>query len=109
MKTIITQGDFIKAFHDYDRQDQFSPEALEMLFEHFENYEYDTGEEIELDIVGICCEYAEETWQEVADNYSIDLSDCEDDEEKEQAVIDYLGDHTAFVGNTGSSLVYLQF
>jgi len=38
---------------------QFSYEGKKALFESLEQYEEDTGEEIELDPIALCCEYTE--------------------------------------------------
>ena len=50
---------FADAFRRMGREDQFSREALEALFEYIENYEEDTGSRVELDVVGLCCEFTE--------------------------------------------------
>lgn len=109
MKTTVSNHDFIDAFRAYDRIDNFSFEALDLLFSYFEEYEESTGEEIELDVVAICCDYSEDTVENIAENYSIDLSECEDDDEKRQAVFDYLSDNTSVVGDTASGFVYAVF
>lgn len=108
MKQTVNEYDFTEAFRA-QRPDNFSYDALRLLFEYFEEYEASIGEEIELDVIAICCEFYEDTWQEIADNYSIDLTDCETDEEREQAVEEYLTDNTSYVGNTSHSLVYAAF
>jgi hypothetical protein len=41
------------------RPDNFSYPGLLALWEYFEEYEDSTGEEIELDVIAICCEYSE--------------------------------------------------
>ena len=41
------------------RPDHFSYDGLIALWEYFEEYEEDTGEEIDLDVIAICCEYYE--------------------------------------------------
>ena len=41
------------------RPDNFSYDGLLALWEYFEEYEDSTGEEIELDVIAICCEYSE--------------------------------------------------
>lgn len=114
MKTIINKSDFRSAFHDADRKDQFSYEALGLLFDYFEQIEADTGEEIELDVIAICCEYSEDSFSEIARNYSIDLNDCdpESDDYSDQCkafVMAYLNDNTVVVGETDTSIVYAQF
>ena len=59
MKQSVNFTDFTKAFHDYGRGTQFTYEGLKALFEHLEDYEDDTGEEIELDVIALCCDYVE--------------------------------------------------
>ncbi len=50
---------FQNAFEGMNRKNQFSYEALLALFEHLEQWEQDTGEEIELDVIALCCAYRE--------------------------------------------------
>ena len=40
-------------------KNNFSYEGLHALFEYLEDYEDDIGEEIEFDMVAICCQYSE--------------------------------------------------
>jgi predicted ArsR family transcriptional regulator len=109
MKQTINHSEFTAAFHRCGRGEQFSYEALSLLFNYFEELEEDTGEEIELDVIAICCEYTESDAETIASDYSIDLSDCEDDDEKERAVIEYMEDRTAIIGHTSSGMVYANF
>lgn len=71
---------FRNAFVDMGRKDQFSRDALEALFEYYEQLSEDTGEHIELDVIGICCEWSEMTSQDVVDEYGEEI-DKEGDEE----------------------------
>ena len=50
---------FVEAFRRMGRENQFSREALEALFNYLEEYEQDTGEDLELDVLGLCCEFTE--------------------------------------------------
>jgi hypothetical protein len=114
MKTTINRYQFERAFVDADRKENFSYEALGLLFDYFESYEEETGQEIELDVIAICCDYAEDTVADIARNYSVDLSDLdpEDDDYEDQcteAVRDYLNDNTTLVGETSTGFVYLAF
>ena len=59
MKTTINFATFCDAFNNFSRNDQFSYEAKQALFDYLEKYEDQTGEQIELDIISICCEYTE--------------------------------------------------
>jgi len=54
-KTIDTFCQFSDEFHRCGRGKQFSYEALEALYEYLE----DLGEDYELDVVGLCCEFGE--------------------------------------------------
>ena len=109
MKQTIDNSDFRRAFTDYGRTENFSLAGLDLLFDYFESLEQDTGEEIELDVIAICCEYNEDTFLDVARNYDIDIADCEDDDEIRDTVLDYLNDNTSVVGNTDDSVVYACF
>jgi len=60
MKETVTVFRFRDAFKQSDTyKNNFSYEGLHTLFEYFEQLEDDIGEEIELDVVAICCDYTE--------------------------------------------------
>lgn len=109
MKTTVSRYDFERAFIDADRKENFSYEGLNALFDYLESYEEETGQEIELDVIALCCDYTEDTVAEIARNYSIDLSDCEDEDDKIEIVRDYLNDNTMLVGETATGFVYQSF
>ena len=76
MKTTVNFDDFRQAFNSI-RPDNFSPEGLEQLFDYIESYERDNDEDIELDVISLCCEYSEQHWKTIASDYSIDLDNSE--------------------------------
>ena len=98
MKQTINFSAFCDAFHAYKRYDQFGYTALQILFDYLEDMEQDTGEEIELDVIALCCDYSVDSVADIAENYDIDISDCEDAEERLSIVMDYLQDHTSVCG-----------
>jgi hypothetical protein len=59
MKTTVSEYDFERAFIDANRADNFTYAGRKALFAYLEEYEEDTGEEIELDVIALCCEYSE--------------------------------------------------
>ena len=59
MKTIVSEYQFVDSFRACGRETQFSVAARRALFAHFEQVEEDTDTELELDPIGICCEWAE--------------------------------------------------
>ncbi len=112
MKQSVTFSSFVDAFRAHDRQEQFSYAALRVLFDEFEDYEEQTGSEVELDVIAICCDFVEMSVQEVIDSYmSEERTELEEmpEERRTEVVIEWLVDHTWFMGNTGSSLVFQQF
>jgi predicted ArsR family transcriptional regulator len=108
MKTTVSRYDFERAFADADRKENFSYEGLNALFDYLEDYEEQTGEEIELDVIALCCDYSEDNPDDIIANYSIDVEGMDDDE-KIDAVRDYLNDNTTLVGETSTGFVYLAF
>ena len=59
MKTTVSIYDFRREFEQC-RPNNFSYEGLAVLFDYLEQLEQDTGEEIELDVITLCCEYTEQ-------------------------------------------------
>ena len=59
MKQTINFYNFSDAFRKVGRADQFTYEGQRAIFDYLEEYEDSTGEEVELDVVAICCEYME--------------------------------------------------
>ena len=109
MKQTVSKSDFIDQFRVMNRLENFSYEARELLFDYLEEYEESTGEELEMDIIAVCCEYSEDSPEDIADNYGIDISECEDEEEVKDTVLEYLNDETIVVGETPSGIVYQSF
>lgn len=104
-QTIDTASQFRDQFHRCGRADQFSYEALGLLFDYLN----DCGSDVELDVVGVCCEFSEDTPESIASNYDIDTEGFDDGEIKD-AVLSYLEHNTSIVGETSSgAFVYVQF
>lgn len=91
MKQTIGYYEFEQAFRNYNRLDNF-PEGLKELFDYLEQYEQDCGTELELDVIGLCCDWHEdklntvlkeynlESLDELRDNTQVILVDSESDE-----------------------------
>lgn len=109
MKTTVDMHDFRESFRRMGRGDQFSYQGLGVLFEYLEQWEEDSGEELELDVIALCCDFYEDTAESIAEDYSIDLSDCENDEEREDVVRDYLSENGAYIGDVAGGFVYRAF
>ncbi len=102
---------FREAFRLAGREDQFSYEGLEVLFDYLDNLSEDTGETIELDVVALCCDYYETSIQELIDNYNIDLSEVDEDDPDSiiEVVREYLEDNTSVCGEVSDGFVYAAF
>ena len=49
---------FESRFYDYDRQSHF-PRGLRALYDYLCELAADTGEPLEVDVIGLCCDFAE--------------------------------------------------
>lgn len=104
--TIDHAGQFREEFAACGRKDQFSYEALGLIFDYIEENDPD----YELDVIAICCEYSEDTWGSIADAYGIEIDENESEDEQLQQVKDFLEGETVLIGETSNgSIVYIQF
>ena len=80
MKQSINEYQFINAFSDTSN---FSYAGLSALYDYLEQLEDDIGEEIELDVIALCCGFAEyDSLEEFQADYSEDyqtIGDIESD------------------------------
>ena len=74
MKQTVNFSAFCDAFHAYNRYDQFGYDALKVLFDYLEELEEDTGNEMELDVIALCCDYSVDSWQDIASNTRLTLT-----------------------------------
>lgn len=83
MYETVRFSDFVDRFHDFDRANQFSYEGLRALFDYLEEYEEETGEQIELDVIALCCDYTEyRNLEEFQDEYGEEYQSIEDIQDK---------------------------
>jgi len=109
MKTSVYLDDFVQAFKDYGHESQFSRPALYGLFNYLERYEQDTGEEIELDVIALCCDYTEASYKDIVDDYGIDVSECADVEDMREAVLEHLEGETQLVWYDDDTVLFANF
>lgn len=102
--------DFRDAFRRADRLQNFSREGLEVLFDYLEELSDSIGQPVELDVIALCCEYSEDDWETIAAQYSIELDDDAEEDEKIETVREYLQDNTIICGEPEDGVfVYAQF
>lgn len=99
MKTTVSFYQFREQFRIQGRESQFSREALSALFDYIEELESDTGEEIELDVVALCCDYAEHADAiEAAKAYGWEGED-------EDEALEWLRDRTTVIEFSGGIII----
>ena len=71
MYTQLSKNEFIDTFISSNTyKNNFSFEGLNALFDYLEEWEQEMGEDVEFDMVGICCDYSEyENEKELKQNY----------------------------------------
>lgn len=86
MKQTVNFSQFVDAFRGSQYENNFSYEGKKALFDYLEQYEEETGEEIELDIVALCCDYTEFKNLKEAQEYYNNIETLEDLQEKTQFI-----------------------
>ena len=105
MKTTITFSAFCNAFRDMGRNDNFSYAGKRALFDYIE----EVAPDYELDVIALCCEYNEQDLDGIISDYSIDVSEAVDDDEKADIVGEYLQGNTCLVARIDTDFVYAAF
>lgn len=101
MYSEVRFGDFYDGFDS--RRENFSYEGLQLLFDYFNDYEDSTGEKIEFDPIGICCEYNEYTVIDFNRENDTEFSTIEEIQE-------YIENDTFIVGITSiDTIVYVAY
>lgn len=111
MKQTINASQFSDAFLRADHKENFSYAGLDSLFGYLESMEEDTGEEMELDIIALCCEFAEySSMKEVREAYSTDIDEAQDEETKDKETLEWLRDQTTVIEiENGQGVIIAQF
>jgi len=80
MKKTLSFCDFEKEFIDSNCYNDFGYEGLKALFNFLEEYEQESGEELELDVIALCCDYTKfDSAQEAYKEYNSDETVTEEE------------------------------
>ena len=101
MKQTINEYQFIEGFRSL-RPEQFSMPALRALFAHLEELENDIGEDIEFDVIAICCDYSELTLEDINRDYSADADTLE-------KAADYFREYTTVIPVNDETIIIQNF
>lgn len=103
MKKTIDKHDFIEEFKAYGRMDGYSFDGLTAIFGYLEEMESDTGEEMELDVIAICCDFSEYDEDGLKSDYGYIMDESEECEIEE--LISELRDRTTVVEFEGGWII----
>lgn len=86
IKQTVNRSAFHDAFNAI-RPEQFSYAALNALYDYLEQLSDDTGQDVELDVIAICCDYCQyDSIEEASSVYDVrdirdhtTVIDCDDD------------------------------
>ena len=101
MKQSINNYEFHRAFEQL-RPDNFTYDGLNALHDWFEQYEEDTGEEIELDVIAICCDFTESSVEEFNNDYNREYEDMDE-------LLQSVSDETIVITVNDDSFIYQAF
>jgi len=114
MTQTVYFSDFCDAFTG-SYENKFSYEGKRALFDYLENLEEDTGEQIQFDMVAICCDYSEyKTAYEAMEQYRPDDMPVEgepgDDlieiqEKNEAKALEWLEENTSVIKFDGGIII----
>lgn len=110
MITQISQNDFRNAFRDCGRQDQFSYDALNALFEYYEEMSESDDLEFDLDVIAICCDWCEyDDVLEAARAYEPEGWKAMIQDDANASALEYLQDRTLALEIKGGSVLIANF
>lgn len=120
IKNTVTFSEFCDAWYRFeDRRNSFSYAGKRALFDYLEQLADDIGEDIELDIVALDCDYTEydSAWEAMMEYQPEDMpcegeegDDLEEIEEKnEKAALEWLQDRTQVITVDGGGVIIQAF
>ena len=92
----VDESLFHGAFHDMGRAKQFSYEGRAALFDWLEEYSEGQGEPFELDVIALCCDFAEYTHAELRAEYDNAPREDPDDPDDDE-LLEWLRDQTTVI------------
>ena len=113
MKNTLSTSRVIDTLLDHEvlgqRTDSVVIEATEVLVNWLEDLEGDTGEEMELEPVGLRCQFSLYTHSEAEETWCIDTSDAETPEQLKEMIENYLNDNTIVIPVDDNYLIISEF
>lgn len=106
MKTTVYLDEFRNYFAQI-RPDNFSHEGLGVLFDYLE----EANPEMELDVIGICCDFSQCSLDEFIDSFAIKTDEDVTEDQKRAFIEDYINSHGFFYQfvENGKEIVFENF
>lgn len=98
VETVSTAGQFRDKFAEMNRSDNFSYWGLGELFDYFDSF----ADNIELDVVAICCEYNEYDLEDVNREYCQQF-------ETDKECLEYLEENTTVIASKDDRFLFAAF
>ena len=93
----LCADEFITLFDEFDRSENFTRCARYELFQYLDDLSEDMDEDINIDIIGLCCEWSEYTVDELLENFDHMLDDEEREKMDVEALVERLQDATIVI------------
>lgn len=106
IKTLNT-NQITNALYADKENNGFSYEACEALVEYLEQLSEELDENIELDVVALRCEWSEQPYAEIANDYDIP-SETEEGFADEDEVLSYLQENTTAI-KLKNTILFMEF
>lgn len=104
---------FCDRFKEMGRGDNFSYEGLCALYDYFDEYSDETGEDFKLDVIAICCDWYEASEEELLREYCHEIEQYNEDNggeiDPESLVIDFMNDNTFTIVLDNGNILYQAF
>jgi len=91
------RNEFIRCDRDY-----YSYEGYEAILDYYHKLE----EETELDVIAICGDFNEVTFEDFINDYSVEL---EEDETEEETISNYIDNNGGFYQILDNTVIYVAF
>lgn len=112
VQSINTPSTFADMFNQCGRGNQFTYDGLIALFDHLEGLSDDMGQDVHIDVIGLCCEYSQyDDLTDLADAYNTAFTEeqLQDTEEHKEDILDYFRDNTQVIEVGGGSYIIADF
>lgn len=87
-------------FREYGRENHFSIEGFDALYDYLYDYSEDVGEDFKVDVIALCCDFTEyESWEELYNNYSYSYNREEEawEDTDQEAFKEWVQDRTTVI------------